>query len=181
MKRFAALTAAIVSTAALGVSAALPTVASATAMTEGASTYTSNGSEISGWNWVRETGNYATWNFDADSLDEARSKTVYLNVNALVTNGTNGGSGYSADSVKFLVTCGSKSYKSKVKLSNPYRPVDSQNSNGVGYSAYGASSSPLKFKSFTACDEITVRVAYPFLSGRHIAFKKESVVLGYSK
>lgn len=146
----------------------------------GADTYTSNGADIAGWNWVRGAGDTATWTFPVSGLATASTtRSIYLNVSALVTNGVNGGSGYSASGVKFYVTCPTGSQLLVVYLKNPWKPVDLANSSGLGYAAYGASGSPLQMKKFAGCPSLTVTVTYPFPSGRHVAFNQQSVVLGF--
>ncbi|MBK9739942.1 MAG: hypothetical protein IPO93_10585 [Actinobacteria bacterium] len=154
-----------------------PAWASAGAL--GASSYTSNGADISGWNWVRGAGQTATWTFDVAGLATAKPRSVYLNVSALVTNGVSGGSGYSAYSVKFDVACETGRQLLSVKLTNPFKPMDPADSGGLGYAAYGASSSFLQTEKFAGCSAITVTAAYPFTSGRHVAFNQQSAILGF--
>lgn len=146
----------------------------------GASSYTSTGADIAGWNWVRGTGQSATWTFDVAGLATAQPRSIYLNVSALVTNGADGGSGYSASSVKFDVSCATGRQLLIVKLTNPFKPMDPGNSNGVGYAAYGASGAALNLDKFVGCSTLTVTTAYPFTSGRHVAFNQQSAILGFS-
>lgn len=160
---------------------AVPYSASATAATLGASTYTANADDIAGWDWVRSAGQNAVWTFDLAALAGARSRSAYLNINGLVTNGVNGGSGYSAMSVKFTATCETGSQLLVAKLVNPFRPTDPVNSGGVGYAAYGASSSSVNLPKFGGCTTLTITAAYPFTGGRHIAFKKEALTIGFSR
>ena len=160
---------------------AVPGTANAAASDIGATTFNSNGDAIAGWNWVRNTGQQASWTFDLEGLADARARSAYLNVSGLVTNGTNGGSGYSASSVKFQATCETGSQLLLVKMVNPFRPTDPQDSAGLGYAAYGASSSPLNLPKFEGCTTLTVTAAFPYTAGRHIAFKQESLTIGYSK
>ena len=169
----------LVALAALLALIVVPGPAWASAGALGASTYTSSGAEIAGWNWVRGTGQTATWTFDVAGLSTAQPNSIYLNVNALVTNGVNGGSGYSAYAVKFTVACDTGRQLLVVKLANPFKPMDPANSNGLGYAAYGPSSSFLSLGKFAGCSTLTVTTAYPFTSGRHIAFNQQSAVLGF--
>ena len=166
---------------AAGLLVAVPNPASATAANLGATTYTANADNIAGWDWVRTAGQSAVWTFDLAELAGARSRSAYLNVNGLVTNGVNGGSGYSAMSVKFNATCDTGSQLLVAKLVNPFRPTDPANSGGIGYAAYGSSSSSVNLPKFAGCTTLTVSVAYPFTGGRHIAFKKEALTIGYSQ
>lgn len=158
-----------------------PSSASATAASLGATTYTANADNIAGWDWVRSGGQNAVWTFDLAGLAGASTRSAYLNVNGLVTNGVNGGSGYSAMSVKFLATCEAGSQVLTAKLVNPFRPTDPVNSGGIGYAAYGASGAPINLPKFSGCTTMTVTVAYPFTSGRHIAFKKDALTIGFSR
>jgi len=160
---------------------AVPNTASATAANLGATTYTANADNIAGWDWVRSAGQSAVWTFDLAGLAGARSRSAYLNINGLVTNGVNGGSGYSAMSVKFNATCDTGSQLIVAKMVNPFRPTDPANSGGIGYAAYGASSAPVNLPKFAGCTTLTVTVAYPFTSGRHIAFQKDALTIGFSK
>jgi hypothetical protein len=164
-----------------GLLVAVPNTASATAASLGATTYTANADNIAGWDWVRSGGQNAVWTFDLAGLAGARTRSAYLNVNGLVTNGVNGGSGYSAMSVKFLATCDTRSQLLTAKLVNPFRPIDPANSGGIGYAAYGSSSAPISLPKFAGCTTMTVTVAFPFTSGRHIAFKKDALTIGFSK
>lgn len=164
-----------------GLLVAAPSPASAAAASLGATTYTANADNIAGWDWVRSAGQNAVWTFDLASLAGARPRSAYLNISGLVTNGVNGGSGYSAMAVKFNAKCDTGSQLLVAKLTNPFRPTDPANSGGVGYAAYGSSSSSLNLPKFVGCTTLTVTVAYPFTSGRHIAFKKDALTIGYSK
>ncbi len=166
---------------AVGLLVAAPSPASATAASLGATTYTANADNIAGWDWVRSGGQNAVWTFDLAGLAGARPRSAYLNINGLVTNGVNGGSGYSAMSVKFLATCDTGQQLLTAKLVNPFRPTDPVNSGGVGYAAYGASSTSVNLPKFAGCTTMTVTVAFPFTSGRHIAFKKDALPIGFSK
>lgn len=162
---------------------AAPGAGFAAAASSPATSYSSTGDLIAGWNWVRSPGQSATWTFDTAALAAARRGSVRLNVSALVTNRVNGGSGYSASGVKFLVTCASdgRAVRLTVTLANPFRPIDPADSGGVGYQAYGASTSPLLLTRFAGCPVLTVSTAGPYRSGRHIAFKAESLTLGFSR
>lgn len=156
--------------------------ANATAASLGATSYASNGAQINGWNWVRSGGESATWTFDVSTLTPVQKRSVFLNVNALVTNGVNGGSGFSAKNVKFLVTCtaGARALRYTVNLINPFRPVDPADSGGLGYAAYGSSTSGLNLARGT-CTTVTVTTAAPFVGGRHIAFRADAATLGYRR
>ncbi len=181
MKRTSVPTFILAIVAAMAALVVAPVPASATAASLGAASYASTGADIAGWNWVRSPGNTATWTFDVAGLAGAKPHSIYLNVTALVTNGANGGSGYSASAVKFNVTCGASSKLLVTRLYNPFKPMDPANSGGLGYYAYGASSSFLDLAKFPGCTTLTVTSAFPFTSGRHVAFNQGSVTLGFSR
>lgn len=156
--------------------------ANAAAASLGATSYTSNGAVINSWNWLRTPGESATWTFDVSGLTNPQKRAVHLNVAALVTNTYNGGSGYSAKGVKFAVTCqlGARPLRPTVNLNNPFRPIDPADSGGLGYAAYGASTSAMNLAR-AGCTTLTVTTSAPFTGGRHVAFKSDSVTLGYRR
>ena len=162
----------IVVLAALAVTA----VAWGRAEVAGQSNFQSNGALISGWHWLRSSGNTATWTFNTASFRNA--KNVYINFNPLVTNGVNGGSGYSSNATLTVTGNGTKTFS--VPLTNPFRPTDPQNSSGIGYQAYGHSSSsiPVKLRDTST---LTVTAKYPFSGGCHVAVNRDCMVIGYSK
>jgi hypothetical protein len=72
----------------------------------------------------------ASWTFTIGSLQSAKDSKIYLNVDALVSNRVEAGSGYSASSVRFVARCGDVRQALRVKLVNPFR----QSSLALGYS-----------------------------------------------
>jgi len=162
-----------------GVAVAQPALA--TAVVQPAASFTSNGTVIADWYWVRDPGQSATWAFDLAPLAAARQSSVYLNVSALVTNGVNGGSGFSATGVKFIASCNGQSQVLTMSLNNPFKPRDPADSAGVGYPAYGSSSAAVNLKRFPGCTTLSVTTAAPYPSGRHVAFRQDSAVLGFSR
>jgi hypothetical protein len=97
-----------------------------------------------------------------------------------VSNRVEGGSGYSASSVRFAATCGDVRQNLKVKLVNPFRPIFSGNSLGLGWAATGHSTSPLRVSKFDGCSQITVTTGGPYAQDRAIGFRQASLSLGYS-
>lgn len=170
---------AIVAMTVIGLVGATQGVASASVGVQGAASYSSNGTVISGWNWLASSDDTATWTFDITGISPAQKEHVYLNVSALVTNKTNGGSGFSARAVKFVITCGSSKQKVEVKLDNHFRPIAPDDSSGIGYAAYGASSARVHLDQWGMCTAIDVSVKGPFAAGRHIGVNQGAVVLGY--
>ena len=158
-----------------------PAPASAAVGQVGAVRYSSSGDLIAGWGWLRGTGDTAAWTFTTASLGSFKSNTVHLNVTALVTNRTSGGSGYSASGVVFRVSSGRVSQVLTMSLINPFRPQDPTNSRGVGYFAYGSSVGVLKPALFTTGRPVLITVSYPFPNSRHIAFKRSSLTLGFKR
>lgn len=159
----------------------LAPTASATAVVQPAASFSSNGAVIADWYWVRDPGQTATWTFDLAPLASAKQSSIYLNVNALVTNGVNGGSGFSATGVKFIASCNNKSQVLTLSLNNPFKPRDPADSAGVGYAAYGSSSAAVNLKRFPGCTTLSVSTAAPYPAGRHVAFRQDSAVLGFSR
>ena len=181
-RRAGALLAAVAAPAALiAAGAVAATPASASVLVEGAISYSADGDPVAGWDWLRGPGDYAQWTFAMADLRSASPRSAYLNVSALVTNGINGGSGYSVKNARFTVSCSAFTQDMGVRLNNPFRPLDPQDSGGVGYAAYGASTTHIKVARFSSCESITVRTAYPFGSGRHVAFRADSVTLAFRR
>jgi hypothetical protein len=163
---------------AAALAAALPAAATATVGVVAPSSYSSTGDPISGWNWLRSSGHTATWTFAPDALATARRGSIHLNLSALVTNKASGGSGFSA-TVKLLVTApGIPPLTRTVFLKNPFKPVDPDDSAGVGYTAYGASASILTLARATG--PITVTMSWPHVTRRaHVAVKQDALSFGY--
>ena len=150
----------------------------ARANSQGSANFNSNGSLISGWYWLRSSGNTATWTFNASALQGAGANSVYINFNPLCTNGTNGGSGY--DCAVKLAIVGNRTHTANVNVVNPYRPVDPSNSGGIGYQCYGHSTN-IPASVWQGAKKITVTVSYPFPSSRHVAVNAGCMSIGYSK
>ena len=166
--------------AAAAIALMTPGIASASIGVDNASSFTSNGTSSGGWTWVHDDMHTASWTFIITSLQSAKPGSVYLNVDALVSNRVEGGSGYSAKSVRFTARCGDVRQTMTVKLVNPFRPTFSGNSLGIGWAASGHSSSPLRTAKFAGCTEITVTTSGPYARDRAIGFRQSSVSLGFS-
>jgi len=150
----------------------------ARAYTAGPTNFTANGAAISGWYWLRSAGHTATWTIDATPFQGAKTGSVYLNFNPLVTNGGNGGSGYAATCKLTVVGLTTSTYS--IALLNPYRPIDPANSGGIGYQCYGHSSM-LPSTLWKGAKTLKVTIAYPFGTDRHVAVNKDCLCIGYSK
>lgn len=157
-----------------------PGTAAASVGVDGAAAFTSNGTPSGAWTWVHQDTDTASWTFNITSLQSAKAGSVYLNVDALVSNRVEGGSGYSASSVRFVARCNSAKQVLKVKLVNPFRPIFSGDTLGIGWAATGHSSSPLRVSKFDGCSQITISTAGPFTQERAIGFKQSSLSLGFS-
>jgi hypothetical protein len=152
--------------------------------TMNASSYSSNGDLISGWNWLRNSADTAEWTFNVTPLQSAKRGTVYINVSALVTKGVNGGAGYSGSiSLTFV---GVKTSYTSVMLNNPFRPKDSSYTptgytHGVGYQAYGAVAVPFSaYDGATLMKVIASRSNSSALKNLHIAVNKGAPVIAYT-
>ena len=143
-----------------------------------ASTYTSNGDVISGWNWLRASGNNAIWTFDASGMQTAKRGTVFLNLNPLATKGVNGGSGWSGSlSLKIV---GNRTHKAVISPNNPFRPRSSTDSAGVGYQTYGSVAIPSSvYRGATTITITAVRSKVSVFRDIHLASQKEAAVIAY--
>ena len=143
-----------------------------------ASSYTSNGDSISGWNWLRAPGNNASWTFDVSGLQTAKRGTVYLNLNPLATRGVSGGSGWSGS--LSLTLAGNKVKKAVISAVNPFRPRSSANSAGVGYQAYGSVAIPSGvYRGATTITITAVRSKSSVVRDIHLASKQDAAVIAY--
>jgi len=143
---------------------------------------------IVGWDWLRATDARVTWTFPTAELRTADLKQVYLNFAGLVTNGTNGGAGYDARLKFYVFVPGSDvGGGSTVKTVNPFRPQHSANSHGVGYQVYGHGGqlSATLLRKAIAVGSLKATLVWgrdnvvPI--NRHIAAKKNSLSLGYTR
>lgn len=157
-----------------------PGVASASIGVDNAASFASNGTASGGWTWVHQDTDSASWTFNITSLQSAKRGSVYLNVEALVSNRVEGGSGYSVSRVRFVARCGDARQVLKVKLVNPFRPVFSGDSLGIGWAAMGHSTAPLSLDRFADCSQVTVSTEGPFRNDRAIGFRQSSLSLGFS-
>ena len=145
-----------------------------------ASDYTSNGALISGWNWLRASGNSASWTFDVSGMQDAKYGSAFLNLNALATKGVSGGSGWSGSLSLKLV--GTKTTTAIVSLNNPFRPRSSTDSSGVGYAVYGAVAIPSHvYLGATTITVTAVRSHGSVSRDIHLATNKPAAVIAFLK
>ncbi|HEY4976634.1 MAG TPA: hypothetical protein VII05_04680 [Gaiellaceae bacterium] len=144
------------------------------------SSYTSNGDVISGWNWLRASGNTASWTFDVSGMQDAKNGSAFLNLNALATKGVSGGSGWSGSLSLKLV--GTKTTTAIVSLNNPFRPRSSTDSSGVGYAAYGAVAIPSRvYLGATTITVTAVRSHGSVSRDIHLATNRPAAVIAFLK
>jgi hypothetical protein len=131
------------------------------------------GSAISGWCWLRDSAHsaYGQWTFKGLIANAASS----LILNTLVTNGVNGGSGYSLPMEITLINPTNQSHKtmSYVQAQNLLFTQDPANSKGYGYQTYG--SIALDPGYIDATGNLIVRVARPAAEKYHLAVNQNSV------
>lgn len=90
--------------------------------TAGPAAFASNGVLIEGNHWCRSPGQYLEWQW-SPTHDVGRVQEAAINLSLLVTNKTNGGSGYSARViVQVLALDGTNIFSSFVDLKNPFLP-----------------------------------------------------------
>lgn len=138
--------------------------------------FSSNGSPIAGWYWLRANTHTATWTFSSSSF--RGYKNVYINFAPLMTNGSNGGAGYCSDVLAGVDYGGGNIEPIQIEMVNPYRPQDPSNSGGVGYQCYGHSIGRLNIPP--NCTSFKVKIIWPVITkGKmHCAVKKECMYLG---
>lgn len=131
------------------------------------------GSLISGWYWLRDSAHsaYGQWTF----RELTANAPFLLILDALVTNGTNGGSGYSMPIAITLINPTNKSQKtlSYVQAQNLLFTQDPANSKGYGYQTYG--SIALEPGYIDATGNLIVRVARSAAEKYHLAMNQNSV------
>jgi hypothetical protein len=143
-----------------------------------------------GWYWLRNNGDYARWIFNPLEMSGGIvPRSVYLIVQAKVTNGENGGSGYET-TLKMKVTGNGITETVKVRLHNTFRPKDPEMSGGLGYDAHGWGG-PIRDRIWQGAEKITVTMEYPQEwkeaqpENIQVAFEKPgetlSVALGYMR
>jgi hypothetical protein len=131
------------------------------------------GSPISGWYWLRDSAPsaYGQWTFTG----LAANASALLTLDTLVTNGANGGSGYSMPLAITLVnpTTESQATLDAVQAQNLLFTQDSANSKGYGYQTSG--SIMLDPGYIDANGNLIVRVARPADEEYHAAVNQNSV------
>ncbi len=138
--------------------------------------YQSNGASIAGWNWLRSSGDYAEWTWTAVPTTAG---DACLNLSFLVTNGANGGAGYSATIHIQIISSSGRVRTTSVRLANPFRPTVPTNTNGVGYPAYGAVCSQDILSLLAPGTKL--RIEWTPAAGMHVAVRRDGVLLAYAR
>ena len=139
------------------------------------SDFQATGPVIQGWTWLRSPGNSARWRFAGVRAGPGQA---CINFSLLVTNGVNGGSGHGGR-IRVLVTgvSGGRGETATLSLVNPFRPVFTGNTGGVGYQAYGAVC-PRTLRAMGP-GGFTVEMQWTPGVGRHIAVRQDGAMLAY--
>jgi hypothetical protein len=138
-----------------------------------ASAFTAAGSMIAGWTWLRDRdyANYGEWRFSG----LRRGLPAVLALDLLVTDGVNGGAGYSAP-VEVTVSGTAADAAPQVRVvqaQNVLFEAEPGDSGGHGYQTYGSLAvDPIHVDSG---GELVVRLARPLGSDRHVAVNENSV------
>jgi hypothetical protein len=139
-----------------------------------ASNYESDGNPISGWHWLRDDGyqTSAEWNFNG--LDPDAEGTI-LELSLLVTNGVDGGSGYSMPVKITLINpdSGEKASFENVIAQNLLFDQNPSNSQGYGYQTYGSLAIINRF--IDKSGRMTVRIRRPESHPYHLAANQGSL------
>ena len=100
--------------------------------------FRSNGDPILGIYWCRRQGHFLEWTWKPISDPRAIVEAA-VNLELLVTNKVNGGSGWGTTvEVILLDLAGTQVASGEVQLVNPFRPRFPDDTHGIGYKTYGA-------------------------------------------
>jgi len=111
--------------------------AQAELLTVPADDFHSNGDLIQGIHWCRRQGHLLEWTWKPISDPRAIVEAA-VNLELLVTNKVNGGSGWGTTvEVSILDPAGTQVASGEVQLVNPFRPRFPGDTHGIGYKTYG--------------------------------------------
>ena len=129
--------------------------------TASADGFQSSGDLIRGSYWCRSEGQFLEWTWEP--IGEAQQLTeAAVNLNLLVTNTFNGGSGFSAlVPVMIFDLSGNVVESGLVELINTFKPQFTRDSAGIGYGASG--SYELKYPEIISCG-FKLRLAWPAIA-----------------
>jgi hypothetical protein len=179
---FAAMILATGSAIALTGNAAVSHYGPVTVVPSDTSDFTSSGTLISGWYWLRDTAltNVAVWKFSGlpTAKGVAKSNRIYLRFNTLVTNKASGGSGYNASVWISYISAKGKVVKSLITLHNLHPEIlDPRNTSGFGYDAYGYLSVPVS--SIPTGGKLAVTMKRGVSTKRHVAANADTCTAEY--
>ena len=148
------------------------------------SDFTSTGTLIAGWYWLRDSGltDQATWKFSdlPTTKGVAKGNRVYLRFSSLVTNKASGGSGYNATVWVSYVGAKGKTNKRLVTLRNLHPEiVDARDTSGWGYEAYGYLAVPVA--TIPTSGDLTVVMKRGAMTKRHVAANADACTVEYVK
>jgi len=107
-----------------------------------ADNFRSSGDPILGIYWCRRQGHFLEWTWKPISEPRAIVEAA-VNLELLVTNKVNGGSGWGTTvEVTLLDPAGTQVASGQVELVNPFRPRFLDDTHGIGYKTYGVFSLP---------------------------------------
>ena len=138
--------------------------------------FNSNVESEEDWYWLKSFNHYGEWSWYwiPDTPGSA-----YLNLEFLVTNRENGGSGFNATvEIQILDFDGNTIERGTATVENPFRPDYSGDTEGVGYEASGNYEvrNPSQLRN-----GFKVRVEWPPRDSRNIlAVNKDSILLAYT-
>jgi hypothetical protein len=148
-----------------------------------AKSFTSNGSSISGWYWLRDAGlnAKAEWTFEnlPTKKGAVKGNKIFLRFDPLVTNQANGGSGYDA-TVLITYTAKKGLAETRVPMKNNHPEIeDPRNTSGWGYSASGYFSIPVT--SIPDNGKMTVVMKRYTSTKKHVAANNGACTIEYLK
>lgn len=144
--------------------------------------FTANGDLFQGSYWCREQGHFLEWVWGPVTTG-GEIVDIAVNLNLLVTNIYNGGSGYSVRVIAQILTLdGTGVHSESVDIRNPFLPEFPGDTGGIGYAAYGALYLPLEvLQRFRLLDRgFRVRIEWPPMrSDYHFAGGQNSALLAW--
>lgn len=138
--------------------------------------FSSNGQRRDNWRWLSSSHHYGQWEW---YRMPSTPRSAFVNLEFLVTNRVNGGSGHEARvGIRILDTSGNVVERGDVSLDNPFRPQVSDDTDGVGYKAYGT----YQLRNLSRLrNGFKVRVEWPPRDNRNLlAVNRDSLLFTYT-
>jgi hypothetical protein len=154
-----------------------------TSLAAASSFATTGTTNIAGWEWLRSDGARATWVFHLSGaqLPSAGQRRMQLFFNGLITNASNGGTGYSAPLTFVLKTPDGTTTSVTVPTTKPYGPPNPAITTGVGYSVHGQSAdiTGVFVSKVLTAGQVTAELVWPSGVGNayHVAVRADSLSL----